>query len=309
VRVSPDSLFDVQIKRLHEYKRQHLNLLHIVALYRRILQNPELDVTPRVFIFAAKAAPGYDLAKCIINAINSVGAPDQQRPARGRQAEGRFPAELPRLAGAADHPGVGFVRAVSTAGKEASGTGNMKLALNGSLTIGTLDGANVEILEEVGPDNIFIFGLTVQRGGRPVEARVQSDGLLPRRRGVAGLCGLDRLELLHAGRTGRRSLRCQHTFTHGGDPYLCLADFRSYCEAQNRVDEAYRDKARWAKMAILIRRGSASSPATARSTNTPAKSGICRRCRFDPVAAVYDRRSPAVILSSSKDQFRLGQGN
>ena len=249
VSVNPSALFDVQIKRLHEYKRQHLNLLHILALYRRILQNPDLDITPRVFVFAAKAAPGYDMAKCIIKAINAVGA---KINADTRIQDKLKVVFLPnyrvslaqRIVPAAD-----LSEQISTAGKEASGTGNMKLSLNGALTIGTLDGANVEICEEVGTDNIFIFGLTVddvaalvKKGYQPQEIYNANEEL----RAVVDWVGSN---YFTPDEPGCLNLLRDSLIHH--DPFLVLADFAAYSDCHQKVDLAFKDKARWAKMAIL----------------------------------------------------------
>lgn len=250
VKVDPAAMFDVQIKRLHEYKRQHLNLLHILWLYRRLLKDPGLDIPPRVFIFAAKAAPGYDMAKLIIKAINAVGAKiNTDTRINGKLKVVFLPnyrvSLAQRIVPAAD-----LSEQISTAGKEASGTGNMKLALNGALTIGTLDGANVEIRDEVGADNIFIFGNTVEE----VEALVakgynpgtfcQND---PDLAAVLDWLGSDYFTGPgeHDVLTPLRDNLLYH------DPFLCLADFAAYCQAQEQASQAFKDKPRWGKMAVL----------------------------------------------------------
>jgi starch phosphorylase len=249
ITVSPDAIFDVQIKRLHEYKRQHLNLLHILALYRRLLHNPALDITPRVFIFGAKAAPGYDVAKNLIRAINVIGA--------RINSDGRIKGKI-KVAFIQNYrvslaekivPAADVSEQISTAGKEASGTGNMKLALNGALTIGTLDGANIEIREEVGEENFFLFGLTT----REVEQR-KRQGYNPRAIYDANPELREVLDSLLSGEFSRGDRSLFEPLVNSllnGDEYMLLADYQSYIDCQDRVSEAYKNQEEWTRMSIL----------------------------------------------------------
>ena len=247
--IDSGAIYDAQIKRLHEYKRQHLNLLHILTLYRRLLQNPDLDIPSRVFIFGAKAAPGYHLAKVIIHAINLVG----DRINHDARIKDKLKvAYLPNYGVSLAEkiiPATDLSEQISTAGKEASGTGNMKFALNGAVTIGTLDGANVEIHEEVGDDNIFIFGKTVEG----IEELKQS-GYNPRKfyeedeelKAVLDWLSSD----FFSPEEGSVLSDLPNSLLQWGDPFYVMADYRAYIDAQDLAGKAYQDPSKWASMAI-----------------------------------------------------------
>ncbi len=249
IPVNPDSMFDVQVKRLHEYKRQHLNVLYIVTLFNRIKENPEIEMTPRTFIFGGKAAPGYFIAKLMIKLINSVGDVVNSDPeVRDRLKVVFFP-DFNVKNGQRVYPAADLSEQISMAGKEASGTGNMKFSLNGALTIGTLDGANIEIREEVGAENFFLFGLTTEE-----VYDLKSRGYTPRDyyEGNARLKAV--IDLIHSGlfSQGDRELfrpLVDSLLYH--DDYLLLADYQSYVDCQDRVSDAYRDQEEWTRMSII----------------------------------------------------------
>ena len=249
VDVDPTSLFDVQVKRIHEYKRQLLNLLHVVTRYQAMLAAPQADWVPRTVIFAGKAASSYAMAKQIIHLINDVARVVNADARLGGRLKVVFVPNYSVSIAECVMPGADLSEQISTAGTEASGTGNMKLALNGALTIGTLDGANVEILERVGDDNIFIFGLrtdevaAVRRAGhRPMDILESNPPLRTALEAIAG--GLFSPE------EPARHLGVVNALTWGGDHYLLLADYDAYVAAQRRADALFRDPHAWAGAAI-----------------------------------------------------------
>jgi starch phosphorylase len=249
ISIDPESLFDVQVKRIHEYKRQHLNALHIVTLYNRIKRNPGLELTPRTFIFGGKAAPGYFMAKLIIKLINSVAEVVNTDPdVAGRLKVVFFP-DFNVKNGQAIYPAADLSEQISTAGKEASGTGNMKFTMNGALTIGTLDGANVEIREMVGTENFFLFGLTASEameiknlGYHPMNC-YRSD---PELREV-----IDQIASGAFSNGDRELFRPFVDSLLGRDEYLALADYQAYVACQDKVAAGFSNRGEWTRMSIM----------------------------------------------------------
>lgn len=249
IKLNVNSLFDVQIKRIHEYKRQLLNVLHVITLYNRI-RNGEQDITPRTIIFGGKAAPGYWMAKQIIRLINDVAAIINEDVAVGDKLKVVYYPNYEVSAAEILFPGSDLSEQISTAGTEASGTGNMKMSLNGALTIGTLDGANVEIMEEVGEENIFIFGLTT-----PQVAEVKANGYNPNDYYHSNPELKQVLDMIASGffsiEEPNRYQPIIDNLLKNGDQYLLLADYASYVETQDRVGKLYQNQDEWTRLAIL----------------------------------------------------------
>ncbi len=250
IKVDPASLFDVQIKRMHEYKRQLLNALHIIALYVELKEDPSLDITPRTFIFGAKAAAGYYLAKEIIKLIWEIGADIEKDPILSQKMRVIFPEDYNVSLAEMLIPAADLSEQISLAGKEASGTGNMKFMMNGALTIGTLDGANVEIAEAVGNGNVYIFGHTTpevedlwRKGYRSTDY-YNSNPTLKKA-----------VDALKKGFNGVSFENLYNYLVFGGggvaDPYMCLADFDSYMLTHMRIEKDYRDAERWNRMSLV----------------------------------------------------------
>jgi starch phosphorylase len=249
IEVSTDSIFDVQVKRIHEYKRQHLAIFYVITLYNRIKADPYIYIQPRTVIFGGKAAPGYYMAKLIIKLINAVAEVVNRDPdVRGRLKVvfvNNFSASLGKLI----YPAADLSEQISTAGKEASGTGNMKFSMNGALTIGTLDGANIEIREEVGEDNFFLFGLTAAevyalkaQGYNPWDYYHDNDNL----KGV-----VDRIASGDFSNGDSQLFKPLVDSLMYHDDYLLFADYQDYIDCQDRVSEAYQDQDSWTRMSIL----------------------------------------------------------
>jgi len=264
IEVDPNSIFDVLVKRIHEYKRQHLSVLHIIGLYNQIKENPNIEVVPRTFIFGGKSAPGYFMAKLIIKLINSVAEVVNRDPDVRNRLKVVFLPNFNVSLGQKIYPAADLSEQISTAGKEASGTGNMKFAMNGALTIGTLDGANIEIREEAGAENFFLFGLTAEQ-----VYEMKSNGYCPRdiyTNNPELKAVIDRIDSGYFSQNEPDLFKPIVSSLLESDPYMLLADYAAYIECQQRVSKAYQDQQKWTQMSILnsIRMGKFSSDRTIR---------------------------------------------
>ena len=249
ISIDPDSLYDIQAKRIHEYKRQHLNVLHIISLYCLLKQNPHLDIPLRTFIFSGKAAPSYRMAKLIIKLINSVADVINHDTHVSKFIKVAFVPNMSVKLGQWLYPAADLSEQISTAGMEASGTGNMKFSMNGALTIGTLDGANVEIREQVGKENFFLFGLSVEEVQILSTNTYQSRAIIERTPVLR-----EALDILASGlfSRGDRDLFApflDNLWNH--DPFLVCADFSSYASCQENVGQKFKDTEQWSRMSIL----------------------------------------------------------
>ncbi len=249
IAVSEETLFDVQAKRIHEYKRQHLNLLHVITLYRRLKANPSMDAPPRTVIFGGKAAPGYFMAKLIIRLVNSVADVINNDPDTANRLKAVFFPDFNVKSGQKIYPAADLSEQISTAGKEASGTGNMKFSMNGALTIGTLDGANVEIREQVGSENFFLFGLDTA-----AVCALKVDGYQPRAYYEENSELRETIDLISSGFFSRGDPDLFPPLVDellDRDEYCAFADYQSYVDCQDAVGRLYQDRDQWATRSIL----------------------------------------------------------
>lgn len=247
--VDPESLFDIQVKRIHEYKRQHLNILHVITLYNRLRENPKLETVPRTVIFGGKAAPGYFAAKLIIKLINAVAETVNHDPKMKNRLKVIFLPDFNVKLAQHIYPAADLSEQISTAGMEASGTGNMKFAINGALTIGTLDGANIEIRQAVGKENFFLFGLNAEEVMHLKRTVYRPEELYRNIPALKTVLDQIRSGYFSEGDTGVFSRLVDSLLSH--DPYLLLADYQSYMDCQARVALTYRSEKIWTQMAIL----------------------------------------------------------
>jgi starch phosphorylase len=264
VLVNPDAIFDVQVKRIHEYKRQHLNILHVIGLYHRLKTDPTLEIQPRVFIFGGKAAPGYHLAKLMIRLITAVGEIINRDPGVRELIKVVFLPNFNVTNAQRIYPAADLSEQISTAGKEASGTGNMKFQMNGALTIGTMDGANIEIREEVGDENFFVFGMSAEQVQWLRASDYRPMDLYQSQPELRVVIDLIKDGFFSRGNSEQFRDLVGNLLYH--DPYMVLADYKAYADCQKQVDAAFRDSERWTRMSILntARSGKFSSDRTIR---------------------------------------------